>query len=49
MNVLSFDIGIKNLCYCRVNSDRKIVDWKILNISNDVPCCHLLRNITECG
>ena len=49
MNVLSFDIGIKNLCYCTLNSDRKIVDWKILNISNDVPCCHLLRNKTECG
>ena len=44
MNILSFDIGIKNLCYCELSPDKSILDWKIINISNDVPCQHILKN-----
>jgi len=44
MSVLSFDIGIKNLCFCELNKDGKILDWAIVNISNDVPCEHKMKN-----
>ena len=32
---LSFDVGIKNLAYCKITEDRVIEDWGILNISID--------------
>ena len=48
MSTLSFDIGIKNLCYCELSKDKKILDWKIINISNDVPCDHLLKTGKPC-
>ena len=44
MSVLSFDIGIKNLCFCELDKDGKILDWSIVNISNDVPCEHKMKN-----
>jgi len=48
MSILSFDIGIKNLCYCQLSSEKQIEDWKIINISNDKPCEHILRNKSKC-
>ena len=48
MSVLSFDIGIKNLCFCELNKDGKILDWSIVNISNDVPCEHKMRTGNVC-
>lgn len=42
MNLLSFDIGIKNLALCYCHYENKILtllDWKIINISNN--CCNL--------
>ena len=48
MSTLSFDIGIKNLCYCELSKDKKILDWKIIDISNDVPCDHLLKTGKPC-
>ena len=44
MSVLSFDIGIKNLCFCELDKDGKILDWAIVNISNDVACEHKMKN-----
>ena len=44
MSVLSFDIGIKNLCFCELNKDGEILDWSIVNISNDVACEHKMKN-----
>ena len=42
MNVLSFDIGIKNLSYCILDkSTQKIIDWGIINISCDKLCNHV--------
>ena len=32
MKILSFDIGIKNLSYCLLDSSKKILDWGIINI-----------------
>ena len=41
MKVLSFDVGIKNLAYCLIDSDDKTIeDWGILNISVDPLCDH---------
>ncbi len=49
MSLISFDIGIKNLCYCHLSLNKQIIDWKIINISNDVPCEHLLRTGDPCN
>ena len=38
MNYLSFDVGIKNLAYCCLTPDKKIVSWGILNL-NENPIC----------
>jgi len=44
MSILSFDIGIKNLCFCELDTTGKILDWSIVNISNDIPCEHEMKN-----
>ena len=45
MKILSFDVGIKNLAYCLLNSeDNSIEDWGILNISVDPVCEHQMKN-----
>jgi hypothetical protein len=31
MLILSFDVGIKNLAYCLIDSDKNILDWDVLN------------------
>ena len=42
MNILSFDIGIKNLSFCLLDkSTKRIVDWGIINISCDKLCQHI--------
>ena len=35
VNVMSFDVGIKNMAYCIINVDTeiKIVDWRVIDIS----------------
>ena len=48
MSVLSFDIGIKNLCFCELDSKGKILDWGIVDISNDIPCEHKLKTGGVC-
>ncbi len=45
MKLLSFDVGIKNLAYCIIDSsDRSIEDWGILNISIDPLCDHKMKH-----
>ncbi len=45
MKILSFDVGIKNLAYCLLESDnRSILDWGILNISVDPVCDHKMKD-----
>ena len=45
MKILSFDVGIKNLAYCLLNSeDNSIEDWGILNISVDPVCEHQMKH-----
>lgn len=49
MKILSFDIGVKNLAYCLINSDGyRIEDWGILNISIDPVCEHILKGDKRC-
>jgi hypothetical protein len=44
MKVLSFDVGIKNLAYCLLDSeDKSILDWGILNISVEPTCEHMIK------
>ena len=45
MKILSFDVGIKNLAYCLIDSDDgSIDDWGILNISVDPVCDHQMKH-----
>lgn len=41
--VLSFDVGIKNLAYCLINSNNKIIDWKVIDVSGSNDNTHLKR------
>jgi hypothetical protein len=43
MNILSIDVGIKNLAYCLIeynNNELIIKDWDIINISNNINIKH---------
>jgi len=41
MKILSFDVGIKNLAYCLLDTDNLTIDdWNIINISVDPVCEH---------
>ena len=41
MNILSFDVGIKNLAYCKLNKDQKVMDWNIINLNDEIPKCNV--------
>lgn len=47
MNYLSFDVGIKNLAYCELTKDKKIVNWGILNLNDNPQCCMKLKKQCE--
>jgi hypothetical protein len=48
MIVLSFDIGIKNLAYCQLDSEAcDILDWHIIDCSNSKPELIILTLIEE--
>ena len=48
MKYLSFDVGIKNLAYCSLNSDKKILDWGIINLNKDPICqCGLQKQCSK--
>ena len=38
MKYLSFDVGIKNLAYCSLDENKKILDWGIINLNKDPKC-----------
>ena len=48
MSILSFDIGIKNLAYCHITKEKKILDWGIINISCNKTCEHCNKNNEKC-
>jgi hypothetical protein len=42
MKILSFDVGIKNLAYCLLDTENLTIDdWNIINISVDPTCDHV--------
>ena len=38
MNYLSFDVGIKNLAYCILTPEKKIINWDIINLNKNPIC-----------
>ncbi len=38
MKYLSFDVGIKNLAFCSLTDDKKILDWGIINLDKNPQC-----------
>jgi len=38
MKYLSFDVGIKNLAFCSLDENKKILDWGIINLNKDPKC-----------
>ena len=48
MKYLSFDVGIKNLAYCSLNQDKKILDWGIINLNKNPLCqCGLKKDCNK--
>ena len=52
INILSIDIGIKNLAYCIKEFDTtsgyfKIIKWDIINLCSVIPNCYKLDNIRD--
>ena len=44
MKILSFDVGIKNLAYCLLDTEKLTIDdWNIINISVDPTCDHVIK------
>ena len=35
---LSFDVGIKNLAYCKLDENKSIKDWGIINLNENPEC-----------
>ena len=49
MKLISFDIGIKNLAYCVIDSDTCcILDWGVLDISTCDKCEHIMKGMKSC-
>ena len=49
MNIISIDVGMKNLAYCifKVDGKYEILDWNVVNLCEPVErpiCCGLLKN-----
>ena len=45
MKVLSFDVGIKNLAFCLIDTEKLTIDdWGILNICTDPVCEHHMKH-----
>ena len=47
-DLLSFDIGIKNLAFCHISNNEKIKNWGIINISCDCTCEYINKNNNKC-
>ena len=47
--VLSFDIGIKNLAWCLMDSNGQVVDWCNYNILEDISGTITETNKCRCG
>ena len=48
--ILSFDVGIKNLAYCKLKNKSEICDWNVINIIDDIQlsCSCKNKNNLEC-
>ena len=56
MKYLSFDVGIKNLAFCSLDDNKKILDWGIINLDKNpicqcglqIECCKSSTYIVTC-
>jgi hypothetical protein len=54
MNIISIDVGMKNLAYCifKVGEQYEILDWNVVNLCETVErpiCCGMLKNKKPCN
>ena len=49
--ILSFDVGIKNLAYCLLTSKINICDWNVINLIGDssLDCSCINKNNNKCN
>ena len=47
MKYLAWDIGIKNLSYCMMDKDYKVLFWEVIDISGEVKMEHLCKCIQK--
>ena len=48
MTYLSFDVGIKNLAFCSLDDNKKILDWGIINLDKNPICqCGLQKECSK--
>tara|TARA_B100000902_G_scaffold293330_1_gene279860 strand:+ start:609 stop:1274 length:666 start_codon:yes stop_codon:yes gene_type:complete len=48
MDIISFDVGIKNLAYCILDPEKRIKDWGIINLDQNPICqVHLKKKCTK--
>ena len=46
MIILSFDIGVKNLAYCMIDSESKsILDWNVLDCTGENETLRVIQEI----
>ena len=45
MIILSFDVGIKNLAFCLLDSEKNILDWHIINCDSPNPTLKLIEEL----
>ena len=48
MNIISIDVGVKNLAYCIFNvkdNNYTVTNWTVANLCNDtpIPCCAIVK------
>ena len=49
--IISIDVGIKNLSFCKLTNDCEIIKWDIIDLSNNKKqntCCHKMKH-KVCG
>ena len=51
MKFISFDVGIKNLSYCILDNNSNIIEWDIIDITDneEFVCCFNMKSGKTCN